>query len=106
MNIFEMTKRSLLIVALLLVTTASWASSVGGDVPWAGPLQKIIDILQGSVLPIIAVIAIIGAGCAIAFTEVGPGLKNLLKVIIGLSIAFGAASIVLNLFGVSSGAAF
>ena len=71
----------------------------GGDMPWEGPLQKIMDSLTGPVARILAVLVIVMAGFGIAFGESGSGVRRLLQIVMGLAIVFGAASIVASLFG-------
>ncbi|GJM06354.1 MAG: hypothetical protein DHS20C10_00880 [marine bacterium B5-7] len=67
--------------------------------PWESPLEKIMDSLTGPVAKIIGVIAIVLAGFGIAFGEAGSGVRRLFQVVLGLSIAFTASSIIVSLFG-------
>ena len=87
----------------LLFSSSLLASDMGSDMPWEGPLQKILDAVSGPVAKALGVIVIILAGFGLAFGESGSGVKKLLQVVFGLSIAFTAGSLVTSLFGASSG---
>jgi len=78
--------------------TADGGADASGGMPWEGPLQKVMDSITGPVAKILGVIVIVLAGFALAFGEVGSGVKRLLQVVLGLAIAFSAASIVGGLF--------
>jgi type IV secretion system protein TrbC len=54
----------------------------------------------------LGVIVIVLAGLGIAFGESGSGVRKILMVVVGLAIAFMAASIVATLYNTSSGLAF
>ncbi|MFD2263435.1 TrbC/VirB2 family protein [Lacibacterium aquatile] len=88
-------------VIFLCAPDIAFASDTG--MPWEGPLNRVIASLTGPVARGIGVLAIVGAGLAIAFGEGGAGVKRLLQVVLGLSIAFTASSFLLSLFGVASG---
>lgn len=94
---------SIFCLSLIFLTLpdAAYASDTG--MPWEGPLNRVIASLTGPVARGIGVLAIVGAGLAIAFGEGGAGVKRLLQVVLGLSIAFTASSFLLSLFGVASG---
>jgi type IV secretion system protein TrbC len=86
-------------VAILLLTTPYvFAAQVGPAMPWEGPLQTIMQSISGPVAKVIGVIAIVFAGLGIAFGESGSGVRRLFQVVLGLAIAFTAASIVSTLF--------
>jgi len=91
-------------IILLLTMTNTYASATG--LPWEGPLQKILDSLTGPVAKILGVIAIAIAGFGIAFGEAGSGMRRVFQVVLGLSIAFTASTLVVTLFGFSGGTAF
>ena len=104
MNLFTTLKHKqceLYVTALLFLS--SQAIFADDSLPWESPLQKILASLSGPVAKILGVIAIIIAGFGIAFGEAGSGVRRLFQVIFGLSIAFSAATLVVSLFGVSSG---
>jgi len=97
---------------LLIVSLTSWALSsgaayaAGAGMPWETPLNNILNSITGPVAKAIGVIAVIAAGFGIAFSEGGSGLRKILTVVFGLTIAFAAASFFLPLFGFAGGAAF
>ena len=85
-------------VALFVLSAAAYADD---GLPWETPLQKILESLTGPVARILGVIAIVIAGFGIAFGEAGTGVRRLFQVILGLSIVYSAAALIMNLFGVS-----
>jgi type IV secretion system protein TrbC len=92
------------ICLLTLAMPVAYATSTG--LPWEGPLQKILDSLTGPVAKILGVIAIVIAGFGIAFGEAGSGMRRIFQIVLGLSIAFTASTLVVTLFGFSGGTAF
>ena len=74
------------------------AVAAGSNMPWEQPLQQILDSVQGPVAKIIAVLIIIGTGLALAFGETSGGMRRLIQIVFGLSIAFAAASFFLTFF--------
>ena len=72
--------------------------------PWEQPLQQILDSLTGPVAKIVGVIAITILGLALAFGETSGGLKRLIQIVFGLSIAFTASSFFLSFFSFGGGA--
>ena len=94
-------------LGLLYVTMdTAFADAAGQGMPWEGPLQKIMDSISGPVAKILGVIVIVIAGLGIAFGESGSGVRRLFQVVMGLAIAFSAASIVATLYQPASGVAF
>ncbi|MEM9243057.1 MAG: TrbC/VirB2 family protein [Pseudomonadota bacterium] len=90
-------------VLLMFVATAS-ATTTG--LPWEGPMNTILESITGPVAQFLGVIAIVISGFGIAFGEAGSGMRRLFQVVLGLSIAFTAASLLSKLFGVSGGVMF
>ena len=74
--------------------------------PWEGPLEKILASLTGPVAKVVGVIAIVLAGFGVAFGESGSSMRRIFQIVLGLSIAFTASSLVVSLFGFSGGAVF
>lgn len=106
-NYTKLLKKLLVSVAMFgILSSAALATQSGGDMPWMSPLQKITDSISGPVAQALGVIVIVIAGLGIAFGEGGSGVRKLFQVVMGLAIAFTAASIVAKLFGASSGVAF
>ena len=69
-----------------------------------GPLQSILESIQGPVARIVAVIIIIATGLALAFGDTSGGFRKLIQIVFGLSIAFAASSFFLSFFSFSGGA--
>lgn len=96
--------RLLTLMALLMTAGAAHAAATG--MPWEAPLQSFLDSLTGPVAKIVGVAAVVVAGFGIAFSEGGSGLRKIVWVAFGLSIAFAATTFFLPLFGYAGGAAF
>lgn len=88
-------------LTLLLVLPAHAA---GSGMPWEGPLQSILESIEGPVAKILATIVIILTGLGLAFGESGGGMRKLLQIVFGLSIAFAATSFFLSFFSFGGGA--
>ena len=80
------------------------ALAAGSGMPWEGPLQSILDSVQGPVARIIAVIIIITTGLTLAFGDTSGGFRKLIQIVFGLSIAFAASSFFLSFFSFAGGA--
>ena len=95
---------SLAALAIVLVMWPGFALAAGSNMPWEQPLTQILDSIQGPVAKIIAVIIIIGSGLALAFGETSGGMRRLIQIVFGLSIAFAASSFFLTFFNFARGA--
>ena len=93
-----------LVLAALMLLLAGAAQAAGSSMPWEGPLQSILESIQGPVARIIAVIIIISTGLALAFGDTSGGFRKLIQIVFGLSIAFAASSFFLSFFSFSGGA--
>ena len=93
-----------LAAAVALLPTSAFAAATGA--PWEAPLQAFLNSLTGPVAQIAGVAAVVVAGLGIAFSEGGSGLRKLVWVALGLSIAFAATTFFLPLFGFGGGVAF
>jgi len=93
-----------LLLAVLLMLLAGAAQAAGSSMPWEGPLQSILESIQGPVARIVAVIIIIATGLALAFGDTSGGFRKLIQIVFGLSIAFAASSFFLSFFSFSGGA--
>ena len=80
------------------------AHAAGSGMPWEGPLQSILESIEGPVAKILATIVIILTGLGLAFGESGGGMHKLLQIVFGLSIAFAATSFFLSFFSFGGGA--
>jgi type IV secretion system protein TrbC len=90
--------------AALLLAVALPAQAAGSNMPWEAPLQSVLESIQGPVARIIAVIVIIATGLALAFGDTSGGLRKLIQIVFGLSIAFAASSFFLTFFSFTGGA--
>ena len=93
-----------LVLAAFMLLLAGTAQAAGSSMPWEGPLQSILESIQGPVARIIAVIIIIATGLALAFGDTSGGFRKLIQIVFGLSIAFAASSFFLSFFSFSGGA--
>lgn len=100
------TKKIAFFVALTVIISAEPAFAAGAGMPWEGPLDQIIKSLSGPVARAIGVASIIVTGLGIAFGEGGGGMRKMLWVVFGLTIAFSATSFFLSFFGGGTGATF
>lgn len=94
----KISKRFLTFCIWLCLSPAAFAAEQGGALPWESPLTRIADSISGPVAMALGVIAVVITGLAIAFGESGSGVRRLMQVLFGLSIAFTAASLVATLF--------
>ncbi|MEM9573260.1 MAG: TrbC/VirB2 family protein [Pseudomonadota bacterium] len=90
------------IITVLILTGPAHAA--GSGMPWEGPLDQILQSIEGPVARIAAVIVIIMTGLALAFGESSGGLRKLIQIVFGLSIAFAATSFFLAFFSFGGGA--
>jgi type IV secretion system protein VirB2 len=92
--------------AILLVTAslmAAPAHAAGTGMPWEGPLDQILQSIEGPVARIVAVIIITITGLTLAFGETSGGFRKLIQIVFGLSIAFAATSFFLTFFSFGGG---
>ena len=94
--------RGLALGALVLVLALP-AHAAGSGMPWEGPLTSILESIEGPVAKILATIVIILTGLGLAFGETGGGMRKLLQIVFGLSIAFAATSFFLSFFSFGGG---
>lgn len=93
-----------LLLAAVMLTTVGTARAAGSSMPWEGPLESILESIQGPVARIVAVIIIIATGLALAFGDTSGGFRKLIQIVFGLSIAFAASSFFLSFFSFAGGA--
>jgi type IV secretion system protein VirB2 len=93
-----------LLTAAVMLMTAGTARAAGSSMPWEGPLESILESIQGPVARIVAVIIIIATGLALAFGDTSGGFRKLIQIVFGLTIAFAASSFFLSFFSFSGGA--
>lgn len=80
------------------------AYAAGSGMPWEGPLDQILQSIEGPVARIVAVIIITLTGLMLAFGESSGGMRKLIQIVFGLSIAFAATSFFLTFFSFGGGA--
>ena len=90
--------------ATVALMTASAVHAAGSGMPWEAPLQRILESIEGPVTKVIAVVIIIVTGLSLAFGDMGGGLRRLIQIVFGLSIAFAATSFFLSFFSFAGGA--
>ena len=78
--------------------------AAGSNMPWEGPLQAVLQSIEGPVARIIAVIVIIVTGLTLAFGDTSGGFRRLVQIVFGLSVAFAASSFFLGFFSFTGGA--
>ena len=93
-----------LIVFIITTLICTPAMAAGSGMPWEAPLQRILESIEGPVAKVIAVVIIIVTGLSLAFGDMGGGLRRLLQIVFGLSIAFAATSFFLTFFSFAGGA--
>ncbi len=90
-------------IAIFYLLCSGVAHAAGSGMPWEGPLNRILQSIEGPVARIAAVIIIIITGLALAFGESSGGMRNLIRIVFGLSIAFAATSFFLTFFSFGGG---
>ena len=93
-----------LVVAAVCVIVTDTANAAGSGMPWEAPLQRILESIEGPVAKVVAVVIIIVTGLSLAFGDMGGGLRRLIQIVFGLSIAFAATSFFLSFFSFAGGA--
>lgn len=106
MNKFsKLVKKSRDFIAFLtfsLFANVVWAASPsagGSGLPWEGPLDTILQSIQGPVARVFILIAVIVTGLGMAFGEHGSGFKKVMGIAFGGAIVIGAISFITTLFG-------
>lgn len=93
---------ALIIVVMMLLPQTAHAA--GSAMPWEAPLTKILQSIEGPVAKIFGTVVIIMTGLGLAFGDTGGGVRKLIQIVFGLSIAFTATSFFLSFFKFSGGA--
>jgi type IV secretion system protein TrbC len=91
-------------VAVIAAIVTDAANAAGSGMPWEAPLQRILESIEGPVAKVVAVVIIIITGLSLAFGDMGGGLRRLIQIVFGLSIAFAATSFFLSFFAFAGGA--
>ena len=104
--LFNRQRRLIVAAFSLAMIHTGIAEGAGAGMPWETPLNNLLTSLTGPVAKIIGVAAIVLTGLGIAFSEGGSGMRKIVTVAFGLSIAFSATTFFLPFFGYAGGAAF
>jgi len=96
-------RRFSLLLSLVVLTPRLALAAGGGSFAWETTLQKLITSLTGPVASGIGIGAIALFGLGLAFSE-GGGLRTIMGIVFGLSIAFAATSLISSFFGFAGGA--
>ena len=87
---------------------AALAAGAGGGqaMPWEDPLNSVLASFTGPVAQALCILSIVVLGFGFAFSEGGGGLRRVLGVLLGVSIAVTASSFGVAFFGFDGGAGF
>jgi type IV secretion system protein VirB2 len=92
------------VTLMALVIASTGVHAAGSGMPWEAPLQRILESIEGPVAKVSAVVIIILTGLSLAFGDMGGGIRRLVQIVFGLSIAFAATSFFLAFFSFAGGA--
>ena len=104
LNIHARLILGLFIITAVMLLTPQTAHAAGSAMPWEAPLTQILRSIEGPVAKIFGTIVIIMTGLGLAFGDAGGGVRKLIQIVFGLSIAFTATSFFLSFFSFSGGA--
>ena len=93
-------------LSLLSRPHAAHAAAAGGGgapLPWEGPLNQVLASFTGPVARALCILAIVVLGFGFAFSD-GGGLRRVLGLLLGVSIAVTATSFGVTFFGFDGGA--
>src|SRR3984885_8874772 len=79
-------------------TTLAAAANGGQPLPWEGPLNQVLASFTGPVAKALCILAIVVLGFGFAFSD-GGGLRRVLGLLLGVSIAVTATSFGVTFFG-------
>ena len=94
-----------LVVGIFLALNQLGIAS-SADMPFVGPLERIMLTITGPVAKFMAIICVSGCGISMAFGEMGGAMKRLVNIVFGISLVFAAVSWVPSFFGFSGGVSF
>lgn len=95
-------------MAALFFPTSAYAAGAGGGepMPWEGPLNRVLTSFTGPVAQALCILAVVALGFSFAFSEGGGGMRKVLGVLLGVSIAVTATTFGVTFFGFDGGAGF
>jgi type IV secretion system protein VirB2 len=105
-SLFNHQQKLLLTAFSVAMIYSGIAQGAGAGMPWETPLNNFLTSLTGPVAKIVGVAAVVITGLGIAFSEGGSGMRKIVTVAFGLTIAFSATTFFLPLFGYAGGATF
>ncbi|CVK21537.1 TrbC/VirB2 family protein [Sporomusa sphaeroides] len=86
-------RRDLLTGCLIALTVLLFpAVCHAAAVPWEKPFQMVVNSLSGPIARGLLILAIVSAGCAIAFSEGGSWIRYLMGVVMGGALILLAVS--------------
>ena len=87
--------------------SASFAGQQGGGqaMPWEGPITSVLNSLTGPVAQALCILAVVGLGFGMAFSEGGSTMRRALSLLFGCSIAVTAVTFATTFFGFAAGGA-
>jgi type IV secretion system protein VirB2 len=85
------------------VFAAGGAGGAAQALPWEGPLNQVLASFTGPVAKALCILAIVVLGFGFAFSD-GGGLRRVLGLLLGVSIAVTATSFGVTFFGFDGGA--
>jgi type IV secretory pathway VirB2 component (pilin) len=93
------------VLTLLSIPRTSMAAAANGGqpLPWEGPLNQVLASFTGPVAKALCILSIVVIGFGFAFSE-GGGLRRILGLLLGVSIAVTATSFGVTFFGFDGGA--
>lgn len=92
----------LLLTVFLILATGTMASAT--NMPWEGPLDKLLKSLTGPVARTVIILALAGTGGTLAFGETPSAIKRMLQIVFGATIIFAAGSWGPTFFGFTGSA--
>lgn len=93
-------------ISVLIFTFSQSLFASSTDMPWEGPLDKLLTSFTGPVARTVGVLALCACGGMMAFGEMGSAMKRMLNIVLGISIVFASATWGLSFFGFSGGVNF
>jgi len=84
-------------IGLYLALPSIFASDTD-SLPWSQPMNLFANSMSGPIVKGIAIVAIVVAGCMMAFGEFGSATKRMLMIVMGLGVALAATSWLSSLF--------
>ena len=92
----------LLLTVFLILATGAMASAT--NMPWEGPLDKLLKSLTGPVARTVIILALAGTGGTLSFGETPSAIKRMLQIVFGATIIFAAGSWGPTFFGFTGSA--